>query len=353
MHRRRGLVAVVLAAALGLAGCASLPSAVIQDSVLTVGLDVPYTGAGPASPGSTTADLAVAAATLAGFSFTDAEGARVDDTGFGTMTVVSDSPFTVRYTVADGIEWSDGVGIDGVDLLLDWAARAHPFAGARFGAEPDPALAGVRDVVLSDDRKSLTVEFAAASVPWEDAFRAPLPAHEIAARAFDSATPEIAKDDVIAAVDAARGGDVAALAELGAAWSSAFDPAGEALPASGPYRLVDAGPDLVELEANAGYEGMRSPTYSHLELRSLDDRAAIVQALSIREFDLVQFAWDEALRTVLTRVGADRATLPDEEEPAELVGWFHREVDGVQPGHERLGALWNPWAWAPYSLADL
>ena len=345
---RKGLVALTAASALVLAGCASAPSTVIDHSVVSVGVDVPYTGVGPASPDASALDLAVGAATLAGFSHLDAEGRSVPDAGFGRITVVSQEPFVVRYTVADGLAWSDGVGIDGVDLMLDWVARAHPYAGVRFGSLADSALAGARSVSLSSDRKSLDIEFSAEPASWREAFRAPLPAHAIAARAFDSSSPEAAKDAVVAAVAAAADGDRAALADLATAWASAFELDEPAPPASGPYEIASASAGHIELVVNDRYSGTRSPTYAAVELWDLGAPAAAVQALSIGELDIVQVAPSDELRAVLGRISADRRLLGPADAPTLLVGWFHRDVDHVDPGPTELGALWNPWAWAPY-----
>jgi len=345
---RQGLVVLAAATALALAGCSAVQSTVIDHSVIAVGVDVSYTGAGPASPDATVADLAVGAATLSGFSYLDATGQSVPDPGFGRIAVVSEEPFVVRYTIAEGLAWSDGVGIDGVDLMLDWVARAHPYAGAPFGSLPDLSLSGARAVQLSSDRKSLDITFSSDTGDWQDAFRAPLPAHAVATRAFGSTSPEAAKDAVIEAIDAAADGDVAALAKLSAAWASTFELDEDAPPASGPYEVVSASADLVELEVNAAYAGSRSPTYAEIELRDVGSAAAAVQALSIGEIDIVQVAPDDALITVLGRISADWRLLGPTASPTVLVGWFHREIDGVEPGQTELGALWNPWAWTPY-----
>jgi len=345
---RQGLVALVAASALVLTGCASSQSNVIADSVVAVGLDVPYTGVGPASPDATVADIAVGIATLGGFSYLDADGRSVEDPGFGRMRVVSEEPFVVRYTVADGLAWSDGVGIDGVDLLLDWVARAHPYAGARFGSLPDLALSGARSVRLSSDRKSLDIEFSAETTAWREAFRSPLPAHEIATRAYGAVSPEAAKDAVIAAVDAAADGDTAALAELAAAWAATFELGADLPASSGPYELASADARLVELTVNERYAGDRAPSYERVELHDLGTPAAAVQALSIGELDIVQVSPSDELRAVLGRIGADRRLLGPAEAPTLMVGWFHREIDRVEPGRAPLGALWDPWGWTPY-----
>ncbi len=102
---RTARVVLAAALALGLAGCVGTQSNVLSGSVVVVGLDVAFTGVGPASPDATTADLAVGAATLAGFWYADADGVSVPDPAFGARTVVSEEPLVVRYTVADGLRW--------------------------------------------------------------------------------------------------------------------------------------------------------------------------------------------------------------------------------------------------------
>jgi len=351
--RRKGLAALGAAAALLLSGCAGTASTVIDHSSVGVGLDVAYTGAGPASPEATTADRAVGAAPLAGFSYVDARGQIVLDPSFGRMTVLSEDPFIVRYTVADSIAWSDGVGIDGVDLMLDWAARAHPYAGVRFGSLPDPALAGSRSVSLSADRKSLDIEFAAEPARWREAFRAPLAAHQVAAGAFGSESPEAAKDAVIAAIDAAADGDVDGLARLASRWATTFDLDAAPPPASGPYAIVSSTADHVELAVNARYSGSRAPTFESIALWSLATPADAVQALAIGAVDIVQVAPVETLRTVLGRLSAERRLIGDLDAPSLLAAWFHREIDLVDPGPAPLGVLWNPWAWVPFTPSEV
>jgi peptide/nickel transport system substrate-binding protein len=352
MPRRSARVAVVLVAALALAGCTATQSSVVDESVIDVGLDVGFTGVGPASAAATSVDLGVGAATLSGFSYANADGARIADIGFGTAELISAAPLVVRFTVSDGLVWSDGVGIDGVDLLLDWAARSSAFPGTPFGALPDPALRDATDVSLSGDRKSVTVEYSSGNADWMDAFREPLPAHALAERAFGTVTAEAAKDEVIAAIAAARRRDGAALAELAGAWAGAYADDPVALPTSGPYRIAEVGDDGIRLVVNDRYEGPRTPSYETIDIHHVQAPADAVQALSIGALDLIQISWDETLRTVLARIGADRRELPVADDPALLVGWFHRDLEHIEPAPSGAGALWNPWAWSPYTLIE-
>ncbi len=46
----------------------------------------------------------------------------VQDTSFGSYEKVSDDPLVVKYTIADGVKWSDGTAVDAADLLLNWVS---------------------------------------------------------------------------------------------------------------------------------------------------------------------------------------------------------------------------------------
>jgi len=345
------LALVAALAAAGLVGCAT-QSRIVEDSAIAIGVGVPFTGVEPSAPDATLADLAVAAATLSGFSFVDETGASVPDPSFGTATLVSEQPLVVRYTVADGLRWSDGAPVDAVDLLLDWAARGPAFPGAGFGAAPDPGLDGARGAELSADRKSLTVTFD-ADADWGAAFRAPLPAHAAAERALVIDDPEAAKDAVIDAVGAAEHGDSRALAALASAWTSLLDPALGGAPSSGPYVLDSADADAVVLAANEAYRGERDPVFARYEIRTIADPTATIQALEIGRVQAVQLAWNKPLEDALRRIGADVAVLPPGDAPSVLIGWFRHGVRGFAPKADGAGILWNPWAWEPVTAEGL
>ena len=234
----------------------------------------------------------------------------------------------------------------------DWAARSAEFSNAPFGSLPDPALRGAAAISLSDDRKSVTIEYAADNAAWIDAFRSPLPAHALAERAFGSTSAEAAKDAAIAAIEAAELGDDAALDELADAWAGAYADDPVELPASGPYRIGDVGPDLVQLAVNDRYAGPRTPSYETVDIHRVATPADAVQALAVGVLDIVQVSWGEETRGSLARIGAERRELPVPDDPALLVGWFRRVIEHVDPAPSGVGVLWNPWAWAPYTLID-
>ena len=61
-------------------------------------------------------------ATHSGFNYIDNNLNVVKNEKFGKYEKVSDDPLTVKYTINDGVKWSDGAPVDANDLILQWAA---------------------------------------------------------------------------------------------------------------------------------------------------------------------------------------------------------------------------------------
>ncbi len=199
--------------------------------------------------------------TRAGFATIDADGEVREDPSFGIASIVADSPLTVRYDLADGIRWSDGVPIDAADLMLAWAASSNalstpdldldelrgadgalalPAATVWFDAAAPGGLVHATEAPARDDwARSIDVPFAQAVPDWRTALEVAVPAHVLGERVFGVTDPMEAKQRVLDAIDRA---DPLALSTLAAAWSSelTIDPAAldaGARISSGPYRL--------------------------------------------------------------------------------------------------------------------
>ncbi|MEP6844255.1 MAG: ABC transporter family substrate-binding protein, partial [Pseudolysinimonas sp.] len=95
-------VAVIAAGALVLSGCAAGGGAEIQQgTTLTVVQNSAFTSAnGNTSDGNTTYNNNVLYMTSSGFNYYDNTPKLVKNTKFGTYTVVSKSPLTIKYTIA-------------------------------------------------------------------------------------------------------------------------------------------------------------------------------------------------------------------------------------------------------------
>lgn len=314
--RPLAVAAAIAAAAVALSGC-SPTSLVVEGSTVTVASAQPFTSYNDQTAyGSTAANATIVAATNAGFwSYGDASTVVVDES-FGRIEVVAQQPFTVRYTVNEGVLWSDGEPVDGADLLLAWAANSGRLntegvnparyidaATGLFGEFPAGTVyfdgashSGLQHVSqtpeLGDDGRSITLVYDEFFVDWQLAFDVGLPAHVVAqqvraATATDELTAGgVAKQRVIAAIQA---GDAAVLAPLARAWNQGFTAdSGADFVGSGPYTIsaVDPG-ESVTLTANPLYSGAHLPHYETVVVRTITDPLAAVAALRDGEVDVV------------------------------------------------------------------
>src|SRR6478735_473743 len=77
--------------------------------------------------------------TNTGFTYYDQDLNLINNDQFGTCTVVSLDPLTVKYTVNEGVKWSDGVQIGAADLVLSWGAQSGVFNDEKANVVTDDA----------------------------------------------------------------------------------------------------------------------------------------------------------------------------------------------------------------------
>ena len=58
-----------------------------------------------------------------GFVSYDPTPSLVHNDKFGTVEKISDSPLKVKYTIGEGVTWSDGTPVDAADIILSWASQ--------------------------------------------------------------------------------------------------------------------------------------------------------------------------------------------------------------------------------------
>lgn len=328
-------LALVVAALLSLAGCVS-NSQLVEGSAVTVAVGESFTSANALTGyGSAVAtNLSVVAATNSAFFAYDDELKLVADESFGTATVVSQEPFVVKYTIADGVRWSDGVPVDAADLLLSWAANSTTLNSADFDASdflddqtgqftddfPDDVVffdgftgGGLQLVTetpeVSDGSRSITLSFDRPFADWRLIFDVGLPAHVVAEQALTEkgkaiADPERAKAALIAAVDSR---DAKALAALSRVWNSGFnfsetpsDP--ELLVSNGPYTISEiVADDHLVLSANPEYRGAHQPAIAEVTVRFIADP---LQAIGELREGLVDIVGPQASQEVIAALGA-------------------------------------------------
>ena len=278
---RRIAVPVVAVLALGLAACApALPESVVPDSAISVGWTGQLTSVNAAA--SPTAGNIDVAETIRGDFGDLIDGEFVADEGFGTVSIVEDEPFTVRYDLAEP-SWSDGIPLDAADLLLGWAGAAGFFDQDAEAAADDAAPAVP---TIDEFARSIDVTSAQPSIGWQRAVSAPVPAHVVGRRAFGTDDPMEAKQEIIRAI---QQDDTAALEKIATVWNEGFEISpGKTIPAdlllsSGPYRVDgftadgDGGAQSVVLVPNTAYRGLVTPKVARIDLVPPgDDPIAVV-----------------------------------------------------------------------------
>ena len=320
IRRIGAAIAAVGAAALVLSGCSApaAESGLDKGTTVTAAWNQPfYSYNSLTSFANATANNNIIYMTNDWFNYYDNTPELVKNESFGSYEMVSEDPLTVKYTIKDGVKWSDGTAVDAADLLLNWVANsraqdtpdfdptdftdpdtgeftdAFPTDVVYFdtGAQPDSGLGLVQDVPeISDDGRSITMVYTAPYVDWEIAFSASLPAHVVAKNALGLTDNDEAKAALITAI---QDKDAASLAKISTFWNSGFnftslpdDP--ELYVGTGPYTISAFEADqFVTLTANPDYTGDHKPSIEEVTIRFITDPLAAVQSLQNGEVDVI------------------------------------------------------------------
>ena len=117
----KGAVVATLAA-LSLAAC-SAQTGVVENTTVSVAWNQPvYSFNSNTTSGNNTTNANLLYLTQQSFNYYDDDFKLVKNDKFGTYEKVSDDPLTIKYTINEGVTWSDGVAVDAADLLLNWVA---------------------------------------------------------------------------------------------------------------------------------------------------------------------------------------------------------------------------------------
>ena len=275
---------------------------------------------GSTAAGNNVANSLTAYLTSAGFSYYNNDPALVQNTDFGTYELVSEDPLTVKYTINDGVVWSDGTPIDGADMLLNWVANFGYYQNEDGSfvfehAAPSPTLASKLPTV---DGNSITFEYDVQYVDWELEFGVGVAAHGTVMMAHSDITdPAAAKQ---ALIDAVNGGDDEFMAAVADVWNNGYQFANTpdnplVYLSSGPYILEE----LVEEQysthvVNPLYNWGPKPKYERVTIRQIADSTAAIQAVDNGE---VQIASGQPTADVLQLVqGLENASYQSSEEAA-------------------------------------
>ncbi|MET3946359.1 peptide/nickel transport system substrate-binding protein [Arthrobacter sp. UYCu512] len=250
-------------------------------------------------------------ATHSSFIYIDDKLNIVKNEKFGKYEKLSDNPLTVKYTVNEGVKWSDGTQVSAADLLLSWASGSGYYddadAEAKTGTTYFKTAADTSGLNLTDfpelgsDGRSLTLKYSKPFSDWELAYSFPgnggvdIPAHVVAKQA--------GLKDAQALVDLLKGlkrGDskspqpvnegLKAVADF---WSTGYE--SKTLPSdpslylsNGPYIIKSVVPEQsVTLVRNKDYNWGPAPKLDEIVVRTIGAAPAQVQALKNGEVDII------------------------------------------------------------------
>lgn len=243
------------------------------------------------------------------FVYIDGDLNVVRDESFGVIELVSEDPLTVKYTVNEGVTWSDGVQIDAADLLLSWAVRSGYYddavtnddgdvvEGANYfsyaGSTAGLGLTSLPEV--GEDGRSVTLTYSEPYADWEIAFGVDRPAHVVAENA-GLADKQALIDLLLNTPEGDPENPAEPNAELQAVasfYNTGFDTT--TLPSdpglylsSGPYIVSDiAEAQSITLVPNEAYTGDHQAQVAEIVIRIIPDANAQIQALQNGEVDII------------------------------------------------------------------
>ena len=266
--------------------------------------------------GNTEINRKLAYATHSGFNYVDNNLDVVPLEDFGSYELVSEDPMTVKYTVKEGVNWSDGAPVGADDMMLAWAAASGWFddellsadgtalSGTRYfdyaGSTEALGLTGLPEI--GDDNRSITLTYSRPYADWETAFGSltdgggiGMPAHVVARGA--GLVDEKALTELIRETPAGDPLDPAPVnPELRAVadyWNTAFSaktlPRDPALYLSnGPFIVSDINPGVsVTLARNDDFTWGTEPSLDQIRIRFVQDADAQAAALKDGSVDII------------------------------------------------------------------
>ncbi|MBP3034763.1 ABC transporter family substrate-binding protein [Arthrobacter sp. zg-ZUI100] len=214
---------------------------------------------------------------------------------FGTFEKVSDEPLTVKYTISEDAQWSDGTPIDFDDILLNWAA----FSGKVLEGEAEifepSSNNGYEYLAMPEGKagdKEFTYVFETPYADWENLMIGSLmPAHIAAEQGGMSV--ENNGEALVAAIQDSAIADLKPVAEF---WNTGWGyaeglpslPDAALIPSSGPYKLDNAAGGNLTLTKNENYWGeKRQGATDSIVFKTIEDTEA-VQALQNGDVDIIE-----------------------------------------------------------------
>ncbi|GAA4371874.1 ABC transporter family substrate-binding protein [Paeniglutamicibacter cryotolerans] len=243
------------------------------------------------------------------FNYIDKDLNVVKNEKFGTYEVLSQDPLSVKYTVNDGVKWSDGEAVNADDLVFAWAIVSGHFNDSKIDENTGKVTSGttyfdyagdttgmnLTDVpVVGDDNRSVTLNFSKPFADWEISFNPMTPAH-VAAKKAGMSTADLTK----MLMNTPKGDPAKPVAvnkdlkKVSDFWNTGYDT--KSLPtdkdlylSSGPFIVKDIVPDRsMTLVKNPDYTWGPEPKVDSIVVRYIADSAAQVTALKNGEVDII------------------------------------------------------------------
>lgn len=324
------LVTAVTIGLLFLSGCSAptFKSEIVKGTSITIATGVGFSSDNVNSTiGASPFNAGVGYLTNSWFYYYDSTPRLVENTKFGTETLVNTDPETVRYTINPGVKWSDGTPVTAADLLLDWASsternnngvssivRNGKREHLNFASAHSPSgINSATKAIVSSDERSLTLVYQLPFADWRTALPAdPLAAHAVYEIAYPGTKPATANKDVIKAIEHRN---LPVLIKIANAWRYAFNftdtPSNKLLALSdGPYAITKAVKNSsITLVANKFYNWGPLPRIAALKFKVIPGTANQVRALQSGEVNVISgvgeadsFPQLEALSGVTTSV---------------------------------------------------
>ncbi|MGP5228853.1 ABC transporter family substrate-binding protein [Arthrobacter rhombi] len=251
----------------------------------------------------------IAYTTQSQFNYIDNELKVQKNEKFGKYEVESEDPLTVKYTINEGVKWSDGEPVNADDMMLAWAIQSGHFNDAKtddagevtagtnyFDYAGDTSGLALTDVPeIGDDNRSITLKYSKPFADWETSFGMMGAAHVVAEKSG------MKTEELTDLIKTAPKGDPAKPAKKPNAklkkaadfWNTGFDT--KSLPSDESLYLSD-GPFIVDkivadqsmtLVRNKDYDWGPEPKVDSIVVRYIGESPAQVQALKNQEVDII------------------------------------------------------------------
>lgn len=310
-------VAVAVTAAVGLAVGVIAPSTAATRTTVVIVASNALTSLNPGTPETnlvTNSDVNYL--TSMGFLYYDNKKVLKRNTDFGSYSIVSTSPFKVKYTVKAGRVWSDGTPITGVDLLLshltsssDYSIKAGlgdpkdektapAFNSGNYGGPYDNNVVGLPE--LSADKLSVTITYGSFQPDWQILGPGPSAVHALVLMAEGKKALGSAAENAAAKakfLEYFTTYNTAGLKAIGKVWSSDYN-IKTINSSTNPLLLVSNGGFLVDsavadqsvtMKLNPKYNsGPKTSGIETVVYKFIADGTAASQALANKEIDIYQ-----------------------------------------------------------------